>query len=1311
MSSKCQNINQIRNPFIRECNLLNPLSDNTIIYTPTITMNNDDTLDLLSLSQITGENENAKKNRIKSKFKKDILPYMMRAYKDAFNKYNQTNDHIMSILYLSNRYKQFAEFNLDEKLDPSLKDLNGAIERSYGEKQQSINISNIDNLQKILNESETKYFEKNKAYKDQLAKLMASFNSQYIPNFRAFYDFQINNLQTQLNQLNEYKAFLTDMISKSNRSNREKYEIEMKKMYTKMMVFLPSSILSQLAFRFDEFESKGFILSGQAQMTSDNFLTNMISNIQNQIEQYKKLKTVVLKGKEEEFRAISESLNEIRRMEENERETFKELQKVRNSSTANEEYEKRLAKQYTNYDNIVQKKLEFYRDFVIPNGEFNLTNIKSGATYIFSNLSDITNDVFNGGAKISKLLDKFREKKSKLYLPSTFPFDKLFQVVKKEIVEQQQPQQQQPQSQLKPFKNIFNYLRKVNEKDGIKDEEINEMRDDDLLKLREFMSEVRKSLENELERLKAQIDEYVSLKLDAESELEILKEDDERSQQRLKNRQGEINSLRSDKSRLESAISDLKRDIKRLRDQLTQKQLLYSISNKNEFSELETSHRRQNDIRLLLNLYKKYADLKGKTINEYIGKSGDLSNYIDSLSNKIPYKEDPQVTKKLMNDTQIDLLPSEVIKSMDDSINATKSAQTAAQAAQTAQTAINKYESLYLSKINSINTLIQLYNNVFSSTNPSTVNLNNVIAAYETERKKINNITSFDDILISYKDIIKEIKKYFEPYKRVFFISTKNKMITKEEDVNKFFDEINTYLENFFTNTSQSFKYNKNKNITLQSYLDTLKEYILNKYKSYQKLYIEVLGTDVTSDSGYSSFLNDIKVIFSTIVLPFENNETEKEVKEKELKEVIDRLNELTRSPEEIKEIMNAKSGYVKRILTILTKFQGIVKNKETVNMEISFYMENLESLLNDSYLHLIQREKTRKKLSKKSEISSPLYERFINDPLYKIIEKIVKLRTFGQKEPQQGDANYNIKIKEYEANKKSDEKKIVEIRRMIAIYLKTRLKDIPQSSNNSKESLRSKQHTLSTIGSLFKGQKVGNMNIPTNINVSSLTAQITNEENLNKMLKYANAYRRGEKINMTGVENLASKYSHLIPQNGGANGGNLTQPVNSATPLPAQPVNSTTPSPPQEVVVNKSAKNESAKNESEKNKSVKSAKSESVKNVPFNIVSEMFMDSIYKIGKERTDFIRAFELYLLKQAQQQFYIASFSDSTGEDKMTNLSTNIRDMIKKNVIDEVENELTKFTSRGASSNKLINIFFINKYLYMEIILIYFIIYLR
>ncbi len=534
----------------------------------------------------------------------------------------------------------------------------------------------------------------------------------------------------------------------------------------------------------------------------------------------------------------------------------------------------------------------------------------------------------------------------------------------------------------------------------------------------------------------------------------------------------------------------------------------------------------------------------------------------------------------------------------------------------------------------------------------------NILNFDEREEKLNNYLDSLKLINVSEKDNIKtNILNIFE-YKS-FSPKSTTIILPHKADLEKIKTEISTIINSISSD------------ITNNNELNTFKSTIIDKLN--EKLYERLLEEDVTNDSGFKPFLMDMKSLGQTIKSK-EGNETDKNNKQKELTEINRQISEITQGPEEVTRLFNAKSTFVTTITKNLENLEKIITEKTTHNEKILEIASKFLPTLTEMYSALIQREQYRKKLGLQSSIENNVYYLFVNDPLYKIMKSITELN---------GDFTNPAK-----SPTNTNDKKIAIIKE-IATYLKTRFEKIPPFQESNGNTLESKQYLVSTLASTLKGQKVGNISIPATVNMNKVTKEITNEQNLDEILGYVKNIQNGKPINSihpNRVEYLKNKYAHLIMGGGESEGASQLIHLN---------------------------------------------------NVPKNISSTYFMESIYASllenkGNNESIYmfvknLKEFDYDLMKRIKAQFDIAMRSPNiSGSNKLpkktitTGTETAVQDnilqqliytMAKINLVDDIQTKLTDFTKRGLSSKELINIYFIQKYLYMEIILMYFMIYLR
>jgi hypothetical protein len=509
----------------------------------------------------------------------------------------------------------------------------------------------------------------------------------------------------------------------------------------------------------------------------------------------------------------------------------------------------------------------------------------------------------------------------------------------------------------------------------------------------------------------------------------------------------------------------------------------------------------------------------------------------------------------------------------------------------------------------------------------------------------------------------------------------------------------------------------------------------LGNYFQENGIYFELYKAEVNLIKA-SKHYKDAESNFSAAKVAheiYQSAEIKKDTLDRKIKELTIERREIEEGPAEITSVVSSKEGFVQRAKKNLARITAILTQKRSHQDSILVQAKELPKLLSSIYSALTKREVTRDKLNKKLNIRNNVYEMFINDPLYKLIKNI---------------RDY---IKKMNDSKKPERSQEVDIMKSITRYLQKRFENVPivQPMNNS--ALHNKQYTLSTMIDVLKGQNVGVHHIPYNINFGKLTSEIKDERNLDEMISFMKQiYDRTlttSQINDKKVEYYKKKYGHLVKQSGGDPVPNTTYSTASSTTSPTvspvipnvakPPTNSTVvanvvkPATNSSVVPNveKPATNSTVvSNASKTTNSSKVSEGKSTEpvikpnEITKNISSTYFIEHIYETLLKEKDKDKNVESFVKKVKELEYELLTICKNdldnvlktygnSGRDKLNNtLVTLIFSMSDEKIIKDIDKKLKELTERNISSQELINIYFIKKYLFMELLLIYFICYL-
>ncbi len=538
-----------------------------------------------------------KKTKLKRKIKKDVLPYILKLYKSAFFKFSHDNHIASKVVFLSNRYKQFSEFHFEPKVYPALMNINTLI-TNVNEKRTKSNSnekSEIEKLEEELSNSENSYFENNTKYKELIRSVIQFFDKEYCEDLRQYYKFEIDILQSHLNALNKYKTFLEN--KKSNKDIK-KANIDIKKEFSNLLLILPQNELATLPKSHDEINSKIRNLDDLIFKKSNQL--NSFKSSSNHIDEFQLNYTQLLT-----------KINKIISIEEKELNLFKQLQEARNAF----EKEKRKSgiigasklqtaynSLYKEYSDIFNLKNQEYKNIILSSQEaittreqknklgtvFHslsilyhtktpLTNTKNKKLlknyenilykHTSKNLSSLTenNISINTRQKIGNNIKK------RILNPINFKTNLLFFTLQENL---------QKNGQIKPLDQLFNFFRSISMDEGIKQDQFDPIRSEDMKNISDFVSNLNDQFKDEITLLEKIQKSYESQVKNAESEIEVLKEDKQRAMN-IKTEKGErLQGLKGEIQRLENELSSIETDIKR--EEGTYKKNLSELGMSNE---------------------------------------------------------------------------------------------------------------------------------------------------------------------------------------------------------------------------------------------------------------------------------------------------------------------------------------------------------------------------------------------------------------------------------------------------------------------------------------------------------------------------------------------------------------------------------------------------------------------------------------------------------------------------------------------------------------------------------------------------------
>ncbi len=1197
-----------------------------------------------------------KKTKLKRKIKKDVLPYILKLYKSAFFKFSHDNHIASKVVFLSNRYKQFSEFHFEPKVYPALMNINTLI-TNVNEKRTKSNSnekSEIEKLEEELSNSENSYFENNTKYKELIRSVIQFFDKEYCEDLRQYYKFEIDILQGHLNALNKYKTFLESKETLSRNEQIKKANIDIKKEFSNLLLILPQNELATLPKSHDEINSKIRNLDDLIFKKSNQL--NSFKSSSNHIDEFQLNYTQLLT-----------KINKIISIEEKELNLFKQLQEARNS------FEKEKRKSgiigasklqtaynsfYTQYSDIFNLKNQEYINMILYSKEDIITKeqtAKLGTVFkslytLYHTQTPITN---LQNTKILKEYENILHKHTNKNLKSLTK-NNISQNTRKKINSNIRKKILNPtnisNSKLKPsnfqIELLFSTLQENLQKNG----QIKP--NEQLFNFFRSISMDEGIKQEEFDPIRSKdvknITDFVSnLNDQFKDEITLLEKIQKSYESQVKNAENEIEVLQEDKQRAMVIKTEKSERLSTLRSEKTRKET--EITDKKA-----TIRANKSDIETKLGEIN-ITGLDYITLDKFTEQTFEQS-FLKKYFQRS--EEEYYSTINLKKESIKNKINVGTITNINTFIDQIKQETTYNSHA-------NFEKKISKSDQDTFHTLLKSTIETFFSTNYSSNGGTN----YKSISSSVLSRSMTDND-------VKKLKLIIEPLIDNYFLTIYNKMYDKE------IQEIKS-----------SDKYTK----------------------------AEAKFRDCKLKAFRTSQLEDELNMF-----------------EQTLINIITELKEIEEGPAEITSVVSSKEGFVQRAKKNLTRITAILTQKRTHQDSILIQAKELPKLLSSIYSALTKREVTRDKLNKKLNIRNNVYEMFINDPLYKIIKNI---------------RDY---IKKMEESKKPERSQEVDIMKNITRYLQKRFENVPivQPMNNS--ALRNKQYTLSTMIDVLKGQNVGVHHIPSNINFGKLTSEIKDERNLDEMISFMKQiYDRTlttSQINDKKVEYYKKKYGHLVKQSGGdpipnttssttspgvpnvakpaTNSSvvpNVVKPVSNSTVIPnvAKPATNSTVVP---NVAKTSTNSTVVSNASKTTNSSKVSGSKSTEpvikpnEITKNISSTYFIEHIYETLLKEKDKDKNVESFVKKVKELEYELLTickndldnvlkFYGNSGRDKLNNtLVTLILSMSDEKIIKDIDKKLKELTERNISSQELINIYFIKKYLFMELLLIYFICYL-
>ncbi len=1300
--------NNLRNPFIR-----NSYGISDDIIEKTIAPSSSST----TSPQISPEQVKQIKD-----FKKKILPKMYVTYKNKYNKYSTYSGTVSTIIFYSNFYRQFSSLYLNKDLNKELDNINRLIENSNQIKSNQNKSDEIIRLYETLEGAENLYFQKNNEYKIKIRDLLTFLSRDYYGLFREYYSFMYNQTLAKYNAVKQYLDKLPDSGSIDEKTYKEQYLALTKVISGEYTQSLPRVGDNRLRVLILTTPNPPNPPNPPIQDTDYIKLVKYEYELKEKTTQFKKFMENI-KTEEEYYRNVLKTYNSALQSEKEEEKAFIVLQKVRmllqkkfqelGGSLGDKKFtnlQKQFEDAYTTYNNSVKNRITkyyellnlqnenstIYRTSKINNNdqsnfELNRFKISYLLRYLFS-----SSNIISGGENINTMEDLYQEIKKNNYqikgktydnFKNDFAnkieinkyikdyikdeeiynffifslqnmrsknnfsdFNKSFQIALKSRF-QNKFTQNIPDLQTKKysydFKNLFNYFRKVEENNGIDENNIEMKKIKGLSYINKFIIQIENQTQNEMEILKNQLELLKLESKDASDEYSIVKGQKNSANQNKESKKEEIKSLKDERDELD------KQEKAELKELQSQENLVKSNYGKLGLNKIEPNPK----------------DFKSNVFNiihDYNGIEDDEKTIYCMT------KEDK------MNPFKLDDIR---VKIFDNSVGI-------------------------------LDNLMPTYSTTQNDIKNNVINLIEKIKVdFETFRIDINDntdikyiITTLDDFIIKNGDLEYNGNKVF--------VSPLPSIPSPTP-----FETLTTLIKYIKTNFEKDF--------SIQNSL------ISKILKTRINIYFKGTGgaNNKTKLAALTTFRTDFNNIMKTLDTIDKQKENHEKIKNK-LDEVKERIKLIEQGPRNITEMASSRKVYSERFTGLMTTLNDLITKKDTLNKQIISLVKPFEQNVEDIFTTLLQRESIRTKINKKNNIQSTIYDLYSNDPLYKIIKTFNDFINDGSNPPISPDIGINVM-------------------KSIGKYINTRKELFPKivSNNIVKEAkLESQKHTLSSIIEMTKGEKFGNLNIPSNLNTSKLINKI-NKENIQNVSNLMSKLSQGEisfsNIPSNKIEKYRAKYGSLIPPKlqGGANNQSVppvlpnqssTLPVVQPTPPPVLPNQSSTlpvlqPTPTPSVVQTNLNPLVVEKTINQKQipvggnmKALENKKTENKINraslVKDNL-NEFFMEYVFEVLSSQKDEkidmflkkLRETEETILKITSTYFdNVKSTFDGNGTDKLKDHLKVIKDMCDKCTKD-FEEEISQLMKKGVTSSKMINIMMISKYIYMEVILLYIITY--
>ncbi len=526
----------------------------------------------------------------RTNLRQKYLPYMMTQYRNAFEEINTKNSIVSLLLYASNEYKQFHNIFLNEGANPSLRSINSRMVELFESKSNTKLLeskkgngngkSEEERLLEELTVAENTYFTKEGEYQATIEKILSFLSKEYINDFEAYYDFEINILRSQLSGLKEYQLYLQRIIptvfennggnmkrksesmndtpasgasasspaksEKQKQEDKEKsIEDELIKKYYALMAILPSSILTELPKNLDEL--KDISNATSRKLKNNDIVTQKITTITS--------KQTTLMGQKDNLKQtknnylnILKKVQEIIQEEENEKEAFEAFQKARKAA----EEKKRINGSYNGtkvgdaykiYSNSITRKKDLYNSLIEKSSTpgAGAAGAAAGAGAPGAEGAGAAGaGAGSEGAGTGEGAVPPQSNNTIIFSTSPFPVNTLF----KKIIENY---------------NLF-HLKNISTSDSIDENTIEKEGEEHRRNVSSFDKSTKQFINNEYRILSSLLEKYKSMLKEAESELNLLSQNKNRTDtdpllQQYRNEKGSINKEIADLQRERASAS------------------------------------------------------------------------------------------------------------------------------------------------------------------------------------------------------------------------------------------------------------------------------------------------------------------------------------------------------------------------------------------------------------------------------------------------------------------------------------------------------------------------------------------------------------------------------------------------------------------------------------------------------------------------------------------------------------------------------------------------------------------------------------